>query len=92
MKIGQKVWYINHWRNELEEGILASTENQSTRNEHPTLLVKGKYGIDRVLSAWTFRTEKRGKAGFRKKINQDIRDKQNEIKLLKSIYKDDKRL
>lgn len=94
MKIGQKVWYIDHWRNELEEGILVSTKNQSPGfDKTATLLVKGKHGaVDKVLKSWVFSTERRGRAEFRKKISRDIRDKQNEIELLKVIYNDNKRL
>ncbi len=83
LKAGQKVWYINHTWNTLEEGTLISTENQSTsRDEHPTFSVKDKkYSMKHIiLTDWIFTTNEKGKAELKKKIQRDIRRKKGEIK------------
>jgi hypothetical protein len=85
MKKGQKVWYTNNTWNTLEEGILTDTKNQSGRDEHPTLYVKGKYGVERILEDWVFGTKNKGKAGLRKKVRRDIQRKKEEIKRLERI-------
>lgn len=79
MKKNQKVWYINNTWDTLEEGILISTKNKSGYDEHPTLSIRGKYGISRILKDWIFSTEAKGKNGLEKKIQQDIQRIKAEI-------------
>ena len=82
LKAGQKVWYINNTWNELEEGVLVSRKDQSSLDEHPTLYVQDEYSRYRILADWVFATEEKGKAGLKKKIQQDIQRKKEEIKRL----------
>lgn len=91
MKKGQKIWYIDNLTNSLETGILYSVENQSHFDEHVTLLVRlDKYNgraLNRIIEEWVFTTEKKGQAGLRRKIKQDIRCKKEKIAYLKSKLK-----
>jgi len=87
LQAGQKVWFIDHHQNKLREGILVSTDNQSEFDEHPTLSIDeerdGMKWPQRVLADWVFTSEGNGKIGLKRKINQDIRRKQEEIKQLR---------
>jgi hypothetical protein len=78
VKIGQKVWYIDHISMELVEGTLVSPENQSRYDEHPTLLVKvQKYGVsmnERILEDWVFSSEAKAKQGLKEFIQQKLKE------------------
>jgi len=83
-RAGVSIWYIDHVRNELKPGVLVTTENQSGRDEQPSLLVLGKHGNSRVLEEWVFTSEKEAQAGLKQYICQKIKYKQEELRALKA--------
>ncbi len=87
MKPGQKVWYIDHFDVELVEGRLVSTENQSGRDEHPTLLVEmWKYSIpmkEIILEDWIFSSKTKAKQGLKEFIQRKLKDLKTQEKQLK---------
>ncbi len=87
MKPGQKVWYIDHFDVELVEGRLVSTENQSGRDEHPSLSVKvRKYGFsmnERILEDWVFSSEAKAKQGLKEFIQRKLKELKTQERQLK---------
>ena len=79
LRAGQNIWYIDHFRDEIREGVLISPVNASGRDEHPTLNVAYKYGKQRILEDWVFATKEKAHAGLRKKIRYDIQEHKREI-------------
>lgn len=90
MKKGQKVWFIDHFSDELKEGMLVSIKNQSSLGDIPTFYVKDNDGMlstSRVLEDWIFTTKKAGKTGMKKYLQQKIDRKKAEINALRRKLK-----
>ena len=87
LEAGQNIWYIDHFRDKIREGVLISSINASERDEHPSLNVKCEYyGKAQILEGWVFATKEEAQIGLRKKIKYDIQEhKKAIIRLTKKL-------
>ena len=87
MKVGQKVWYIDHIFYDVLEGTVVDTKASSGMDELPTMIIDGtSYGIKtnvRVLTDWVFDNESDCNKALVKYIDMKIGQKEAEVKHLK---------